>query len=68
MQTVSTKLDKTTAKRFIEICNQEGKCQSEMLRGMIENVCDYEDETESIELVSNESSELRNPTVTIVDI
>ena len=67
MQTVSTKLDKATAKRFLDICNDEGKCQSEMLRDMIQNICDYEDETESIPQ-KLEPSEVRNPTVTIVEV
>lgn len=48
MQTISTKLDKTTANKFLEICNDEGKCQSEMFRDMIQNICNYEDKTESI--------------------
>jgi hypothetical protein len=63
MKTISTKLDKSTAKKFLDICNDEGKCQSEMLREMIENVCDCE-----MELVPSEPSELRHPTVTIVDV
>ena len=49
-----------TAKKFHDICNDEGKCQSEMLRDMIENICDYEDETDTI------SDKV--PTVTIVDV
>jgi len=60
MQTVSTKLDKETAKKFLQICNDEGKCQSEMLRRLIENVCDCEEE---LEIVSD-----KVPTVTIVDV
>jgi len=60
MQTISTKLDKETATKFLQICNDEGKCQSEMLRDMIENICDYEDETDAI---SN-----KVPTVTIIDV
>ena len=67
MKTISTKLDKETAKKFIDICNQEGKCQSEMLREMIENVCDYEDETETKEQ-KIEPTKIRNPTITIVDV
>jgi hypothetical protein len=66
MQTISTKLDKETAKKFLQICNDEGKCQSEMLRGLIENICDYDDESESTQKI--ESSEIRNPTVTIIDV
>ena len=40
MRTVSTKLDNNLHNRFIEICNEDGKCQSEMLRNLIETVCD----------------------------
>lgn len=43
MKTISTKLDKKLAKKFLDICNDEGKCQSQMLRELIENVCDCED-------------------------
>jgi len=67
MQTISTKLDKKTARKFHDICNEEGKCQSEMIRELIETMCeDLEDDM--IEITSNEPSELRNPTVTIVDV
>jgi len=40
MKTVSTKLDNKLHDRFIEICNEDGKCQSEFLRDLIESVCD----------------------------
>jgi len=40
MKTVSTKLDNKLHNRFIEICNEDGKCQSEMLRDIIETMCD----------------------------
>jgi len=40
MKTVSTKLDNNLHSRFIEICNEDGKCQSEFLRDLIESVCD----------------------------
>ncbi len=43
MQTVSTKLDKEMAESFLKVCNDEGKCQSEMLRDMIESVCELEE-------------------------
>ena len=42
MKTVSTKLDNKLHNQFIELCNNEGKCQSEFLREMIEDV--FEDE------------------------
>jgi len=40
MKTVSTKLDNNLHNRFIEICNEDGKCQSEFLRDLIETVCE----------------------------
>jgi len=40
MKTVSTKLDNKLHDRFIEICNEDGKCQSEFLRDLIETVCE----------------------------
>ena len=43
MKTISTKLDKKTAEIFLKVCNDEGKCQSEMLRDLIENVCELEE-------------------------
>jgi hypothetical protein len=43
MQTISTKLDKNTANKFLEICNNEGKCQSEFLRDMIEQIIETND-------------------------
>jgi len=47
MKTVSTKLDNKLHNRFIEICNEDGKCQSEFLRDLIEVVCEDLDEGES---------------------
>ena len=47
MQTVSTKLDKKIAELFLKVCNDEGKCQSEMLRDMIESVCELEENEET---------------------
>jgi len=46
MRTVSTKLDDKLHNRFIEICNEDGKCQSEFLRDLIETVCEDLDEEE----------------------
>lgn len=47
MKTVSTKLDNNLHSRFIEICNEDGKCQSEFLRDLIETVCEDLDEGEA---------------------
>jgi len=43
MRTISTKIDQKTAESFLKVCNDEGKCQSEMLRDLIENVCELEE-------------------------
>jgi len=70
MKTVSTKLENKLHDRFIEICNEDGKCQSEFLRDLIETVCedlsdgettpqDLEVKVEDVESIS----ELRNPIV-----
>ncbi len=40
MKTVSTKLDNKLHNQFIEICNEDGRCQSEFLRDLIETVCE----------------------------
>jgi len=72
MRTVSTKLDNKLHDRFIEICNEDGKCQSEFLRDLIETVCEDLNEGEAtpqdleIELTPEPSepiSEVLNPTV-----
>ena len=47
MKTVSTKLDNNLHNRFIEVCNEDGKCQSEFLRDLIETVCKDLDEGEA---------------------
>ena len=72
MKTVSTKIDNNLHNRFIEICNEDGKCQSEFLRDLIETVCEDLDEGEAtpqdleIELTPEPSepiSEIMNPTI-----
>jgi len=40
MKTVSTKLDNKLHNQFMELCNEDGKCQSEFLRDLIETVCE----------------------------
>ena len=67
MRTVSTKLDNKLHNRFIEICNEDGKCQSEFLRDLIETVCeDLEDENIlHIEEVKS-TPELKEPKVEII--
>jgi len=39
MKTVSTKLDNKLHDKFLELCNDEGKCQSEFLRDLINEMC-----------------------------
>jgi len=68
MKTVSTKLDNNLHSRFIEICNENGKCQSEILRDLIETLCEDLENGEAtpqdleMEHVT-EPSELRNVTI-----
>jgi len=40
MKTVSTKLDNKLHNEFMTLCNDEGKCQSEFLRDLIETLCE----------------------------
>jgi len=44
MKTVSTKLDNKLHEQFLDLCNNEGKCQSEFLREMIEEMFEGVDE------------------------
>jgi len=71
MRTISTKLDPKLHNQFMEICNREGKCQSEFLRDLIESVCDdlgYEEEpSQDLEIEHTpEPTELREPKVEII--
>ncbi len=68
MKTVSTKLDNSLHNRFIEICNEDGKCQSEFLRDLIESVCDDLEEGEATpqDLEIEHDTELREPKVEII--
>jgi len=43
MRTVSTKIDNSLHDKFIDVCNDEGKCQSELLREMIQEWCKEEE-------------------------
>ncbi len=70
MKTISTKLDKEIAESFLKVCNDEGKCQSEMLRDMIESVCELEEET-SQDMPRTTGKVIKvipEPTITIVDV
>jgi len=67
MKTVSTKLDNKLHDRFIEICNEDGKCQSEFLRDLIETVCEdlNEGEVTPQDLEMECDTELREPEVKV---
>ncbi len=67
MKTVSTKLDNKLHNRFIEICNEDGKCQSEFLRDLIETVCEdlKDDEPTPIEA---QTAPVTEPTITVVEV
>ncbi len=68
MKTVSTKLDNKLHSRFIEICNEDGKCQSEFLRDLIETVCEDLGMVEAIpqDLEQEQDTELKEPKVEII--
>ena len=66
MKTVSTKLDNKLHDRFIEICNEDGKCQSEFLRDLIETVCEDLEDENILYINEAEPSELKEPKVEII--
>ena len=66
MKTVSTKLDNKLHSRFIEICNEDGKCQSEFLRDLIETVCEDLEDENILYINEAEPSELKEPKVEII--
>lgn len=68
MQTISTRLDKNMAKKFLDICNDKGKCQSEMLRNMIENLCDFDNNKKIIvnKLQTNSNKIVPQPSVKFI--
>ncbi|MFQ5496652.1 MAG: ribbon-helix-helix domain-containing protein [Nitrosopumilus sp.] len=64
MKVVGTKLDDSEYERFQEFCNDEGLSKSEIMRGLIKQYCDAcEDDIQ----LQEEPSELKSPTVTIID-
>ncbi len=65
MKTVSTKLDNKLHNRFIEICNEDGKCQSEFLRDVIESICD-DLEDEATTSTEEQTTSILEPTVEII--
>ena len=67
MRTVSTKLDNRTHNQFIELCNNEGKCQSEFLRDVIESICDDLEEDEPTNLTIREVTP-QDPEIKVEDV
>ena len=71
MKTVSTKLDNKLHEQFIKICNEDGRCQSEMLRDVIETMCedleanplDLEIKIEDVKPTIKFVSEVKNPRI-----
>jgi len=61
MKTVSTKLDNSLHNRFIEVCNDEGKCQSEFLRDLIQSVCEDLETEEVIHLDLDKEQVITEP-------
>jgi len=69
MKTVSTKLDNRIHDKFLELCNDQGKCQSELLRDLINEMCEPFDDRNlppTQQDIAVESS--LKPTVTVVDV
>ena len=60
MKTVSTKLDNKLHNQFMELCNDEVKCQSEFLREMIEDMFEDVDE-ENLTSTSQDPEESSTP-------
>lgn len=69
MKTVSTKLDNKLHNQFIELCNGEGKCQSEFLRDIIEDICENcSDEGDTIPQDLEFKDKTDRPKPTVVEI
>ena len=66
MKTVSTKLDTNLHNRFIEVCNEDGKCQSEFLRDLIETVCEDLEEESNLTIRETIPQDLIEPRVEII--
>jgi len=64
MKTISTKLDNKLHSQFMELCNNEGKCQSEFLRDMIQNLFEnYDGDVHQV----IEQKETPKPIVTLIE-
>ena len=68
MRTVSTKLDNRMHDKFLEFCNDQGKCQSELLRDLIKEMCEPLDDGNRPATPKDLDVESPlKPTVTVVD-
>jgi len=65
MKVVGAKLDDSDYERFETFCIDEGISKSEIIRGMIKQYCDVCEE--DLQLESDEPTELKNPTVTVIE-
>ena len=66
MKTISTKLDSKLHNQFMELCNNEGKCQSEFLRDMIQNLFeDFDDDKVYSQVI--EQKKPPKPIVTLIE-
>ncbi|MCH7967623.1 MAG: hypothetical protein IIB02_09480, partial [Thaumarchaeota archaeon] len=52
--------------RFIEVCNEDGKCQSEFLRDLIETVCEDLEEESNLTIRETIPQDLIEPRVEII--
>ena len=65
MKTISTKLDSKLHNQFMELCNNEGKCQSEFLRDMIQNLFENYNDGDVHQVI--EQKEAPKPIVTLIE-
>jgi len=69
MKTVSTKLENRIHDKFLEFCNDQGKCQSELLRDLITEMCEPLDDGNRPPTQQDQDVESPlEPTVTVVDV
>jgi len=66
MKTVSTKLDNSDFDRLVEMCNDDGECISESLRGMIKQHLDAHEEY--LEMKKEEKPVVKAQIIKIEDV
>ena len=61
MRTISTKIDAKLHDQFMELCNRDGKCQSEFLRDVIETLCEdcSDEDNEENQLPTTQNLEIK---------